>query len=328
MRRRDFIAHAAGAAIVALPYPLLAQEPARLPLVGFLLSAVGSGGKTYPPLTGVLAELKKLGYEDGRTIRIVIRGAEMKYDRLPMLAAELVQMRPDVIVSIDTPPTRAAIAATRQIPIVMWVGDPIATGFVNNLAHPGGNVTGASAMVADMAPKRLQMFKEAVPTLQRVAALFNPADPLTAAQRLALERARPLSDVETHFFPVRAIDGLGPVFDELAAWRADGVFWLAGQEIPFIKPSIDLATARRLPVMVPRRDQLSAGGLIFYGALSVSQYSLVAAYVDKILRGAKPGDLPIQEPTEVSLGLNLKTAKTLGLTISPSLLARADEIIE
>jgi putative ABC transport system substrate-binding protein len=322
MRRRDVTAAAVGATVLALARPSSAEDAAKLPLVGFLLSAVGSEGKPYPPLAGVLAELKKLGYQDGRNIRIIIRGAEMNYDRLPALAAELVQMRPDVIVSIDTPPTRAAIAATRQIPIVMWVGDPIATGFVDNLAHPGGNVTGASAMVADIAPKRLQIFKEAVPTLLRVAALFNPNDPLTAAQRLALERARPLLDVEPRFFPVRAIDGLGPVFDALAAWRADGVFWLAGQETPFIKPSIELATARRLPVMVARRDQLSAGGLLCYGALAVSQYPLVAAYIDKILRGAKPGDLPIQQPPKISLGLNLKTARTLGLTVPP------DEIIE
>ncbi len=328
MKRREVIALAAGTAVLALPHSLSAQEAARLPLVGFLISAIGTGGKPYPPLTGILAELKALGYEDGRNIRIVIRGADMKYDRLPALAAELVQMHPDVIVSIDTPPTRAAIAATRQIPIVMWVGDPIATGFVNNLAHPGGNVTGASSMVADIAPKRLQVFKDAVPTLRRVAALFNPDDPLTAAQRLALERARPLLDVETRVFPVRAIDGLGPVFAELVAWRADGVCWPAGQESTFIKPSIDLATARRLPVMVVRRDQLSVGGLLSYGALAVSQFSLVAAYVDKILRGAKPGDLPIQQPTKISLGLNLKIARALGLTIPPSVLARADEVIE
>ena len=328
MKRRELLEAAVGAAVLALAGRASAQDAARLPLVGFLLSAVGAGGKTYPPLTGVLAALKKLGYEDGRNIRIVIRGAEMKYDRLPALAAELVQMHPDVIVSIDTPPTRAAIAATRQIPIVMWVGDPIATGFVDNLAHPGGNVTGASAMVADMAPKRLQVFKEAVPTLRRVAALFNPDDPLTAAQRLTLERALPLLDVEIRFFPVRAIDGLGPVFDELVAWRADGVFWLAGQESTFIKPAIDLANAQRLPVMVARRDQLPAGGLLSYGALAVSQYPLVAAYVDKILRGAKPGDLPIQQPPKIFLGLNLKTAHTLGLTIPPTVMARADEIIE
>lgn len=210
----------------------------------------------------------------------------------------------------------------------MWAGDPIATGFVDNLAHPGGNVTGASAMVADIAPKRLQVFKEAVPTLQRVAALFNPDDPLAAAQRVTLERARRQLNIELRLFPVRAVDELGPVFDKLTEWHADGVFWLAGQESTFIKPSIDLATAQRLPVMVVRRDQLPLGGLLSYGALAVSQYSLVAAYVDKILRGAKPGDLPIQQPPKISLNLNLKTARTLGLTIPPTVMARADEIIE
>src|SRR5215472_9284495 len=183
MRRREFIALAGGANIIALPYPLSAQQAARQPTVGFLISAVGVGGATYPPLTAILGELKKLGYEDGRNIRIVIRGADMQYDRLPALAAELVDMHPDVIVSIDTPPTRAAIAATRQIPIVMWVGDPIASGFVDSLAHPGGNVTGTGGMLAEIAPKRLQMFKETVPSLNRVAALFNPDDPLAAAQR-------------------------------------------------------------------------------------------------------------------------------------------------
>jgi putative tryptophan/tyrosine transport system substrate-binding protein len=124
------------------------------------------------------------------------------------------------------------------------------------------------------------------------------------------------------------VDELGPVFNELTEWHADGVLWLAGQESTFIKPSIDLATAQRLPVMVVRRDQLPLGGLLSYGALAVSQYSLVAAYVDKILRGAKPGDLPIQQPTKISLNLNLKTARTLGLTIPPTVMARTDEVIE
>ena len=328
MRRREVIALAAGAAVLALPHSLSAQEAARPPIVAFLISAVGVGGKPYPPLTGILAALKELGYEDGRNVRIVVRGADMQYERLPALAAELVQMYPNVIVAIDTPPTRAASAATRRIPIVMWVGDALATGFVDNLAHPGGNVTGVSGMVADIAPKRLQVFKEAVPTLKRVAALFNPDDPLTGAQRLTLERARSLLDIETRFFPVRAIEGLGPVFDELTEWHADGVFWLAGQESTFIKPSIDFAAARRLPVMVVRRDQVSVGGLLCYSPFGASMYPVVARYVDKILKGAKPGDLPIQQPTEIPLDLNLRAAKALGLTIPPSILARADKVIE
>jgi ABC-type uncharacterized transport system substrate-binding protein len=328
MRRRELITLTAGAAVLVVGRRSSAQAAARLPIVGILLSQAGAKGKPYPVLVGILAQLKKLGYEDGRNVRIVIRDAAMKYDRLPTLAAELVGMHPNVIVSIDTPPTRAAIAATKQIPIVLLTGDPIATGFVRNLAHPGGNVTGVGFMFAEIAPKRLQVFKEAVPTLKRVAVLFNPNDPLTAPQRREIERARPPLDFETRFFPVRAAEGLKAVFDELAAWHADGVFWLIGQEIAFVKPSIDLAAEIRLPVAVPRFFQVLAGGFLCYAPEAMSLFAAAAAYVDRILRGAKPGELPVQQPTRFRLIVNLKTAKALGLTVPQWLLARADEVIE
>lgn len=321
---RRVVALGIAAGLLPAPRSVVAQPAGKTPTIGVLLPhTLDRDFAAFP------AKLRELGYEDGRTARIVTKSADAKLDRLPALAAELVAMKPDVIVTANTPPTRAAINATKEIPIVMsLVGDPVGSGFVRNLSRPGGNVTGRSNLVADLAAKRLQLLKEIVPGAGRVAVLFNPDDPVTAPQRQEIERTAPRLDVAARFFPVARLDALPQAFDALAAWRADAVWWLSGQEHALVPPSIAIAAERRLPMMVPRRPQVEAGGLLSYVPDAPAQYRAAAVYVDKILKGAKAGDLPVEQPTEIALSINLKTARALGLTLSPSLLARATDIFE
>ncbi len=324
MISRRVFALGIGAGLLPAPRAALAQPAGKSPLIGVLLPhTLDRDFGAFP------AKLRELGYEDGRTARIVIKSADTELGRLPALATELVAARPDVIVTANTPPTRAAINATKEIPIVMsLVGDPVGSGFVRNLSRPGGNVTGRANLVADLAAKRLQLLKEIVPGARRIAVLFNPDDSVTTPQRREIEGAVTLIDVAVRFFAVRRLDGLSQAFEDVAAWRADAVWWLSGQEHAFVPPSIALAAERRLPMMVPRRPQVEAGGLIAYVPDAPAQYRAAAVYVDKILKGARPGDLPVEQPTEIALSINLKTAKALGLKLPPSLLARADDVFE
>jgi putative ABC transport system substrate-binding protein len=259
----------------------------------------------------------------------LIRSADAKLEQLPQLAAELVHTKVDVIVAINTPGSRAAIDATKEIPIVMGiVGNPVATGFVSNLARPGGNVTGISNMSGDLASKRLEILKEAVPAVRRVAVLFNSDDPVTAPQIRETEHAAPQLAVEVRFFPVRNQEMLSSAFKELSDWHADGLLWLAGQAQAFMERTIGLAAKHRLPSMLPLLNDVRAGGMISYYPDHRELFRRVAVYVDKILKGATPADLPVQQPTKFYLVINLNTAKALGLTVPPALLARADEVIE
>ncbi len=276
-----------------------------------------------------LETLRLLGYQEGTNLRVLVRSADGKLDRLPALAAELVAARPDVIVALNTPGARAAIEATKEIPIVITsVGDPVGSGLVSSLARPGGNVTGVSNMVAGLASKRLALMKEAVPRARRIAAMFNPDDPVTVPQLRDAERAAPALNVETRFFPVRAIGNLPETFKQMLAWRADAAFWILGQHQAFQTGSIELATSHRLPLMVGYLQNVEAGGLISYTSDPVEWVGRTAVFVDRILKGAKPGDLPVEQPTKFELAINLKTAKALGLIIPPSLLAQADRIVK
>jgi putative ABC transport system substrate-binding protein len=320
--RRTF---ALGIGCAALARPLVgkAQPAGKTPVIGVLTSNPGVG-----VITAFLDALREVGYEDGRNVILVIRSADANLDRLPDLAAGLVEMKVDVIVSINTPPTREAIKATKDIPIVMSVGDALGTGFVSNLAHPGGNVTGVTALGPELTVKRLQLLKEMAPAAKRVAALFNPDDPITAPQIPAVERSAPQIGVEVQFFPVRSQDSLIAAFTALTDWHADGVLWLAGQEPPFIQPTIEFAAERRLPTMMGGRAAVRSGGLVSYAPDPREINRRLAMLVEKILKGAKPADLPVEQPTKYGVVVNLKTAKALGLTIPQSILARADEVIE
>jgi putative ABC transport system substrate-binding protein len=324
-----------GAAVILL----LATSFAAAPLVveaqpaGPALATVGvltpqrlEQQSAYPTF---LETLRRLGYQEGANLRMLVRSADGKLDRLPALAAELVAARPDVIVALNTPGARAAIDATRQIPIVITsVGDPVGSGFVPNLARPGGNVTGVSNMVAELAAKRLALLKEAVPRARRIAVMFNPDDPVTVPQLRDAARAGPALKVETRVFPVKAIEDLPETFKQMLAWRADAALWILGQQQAFQARSIELAANHRLPLMVAAPRNVEAGGLISYTFDPVELFSRTAVVVDRILKGAKPGDLPIEQPTKFELTINLKTARALGIAIPLPLLSQADRVIE
>jgi putative ABC transport system substrate-binding protein len=208
------------------------------------------------------------------------------------------------------------------------VGNPVATRLVSNLARPGGNVTGISNMSGDLASKKLEILKEALPAPRRIAVMFNPDDPITAPQVRDTEQAARRLAVEVRFFAVRSQPTLTSAFKELTDWRADGILWLAGQHQSFTKPTVELAAKQRLATMVVTPPEVRMGGLISYSADNREIFRRVAVYVDKVLKGTKPGDLPVEQPTKFQLVINLKTAKALGLQISPRLLALADEVIE
>ena len=322
-------AHRAALALALLAAPLTAeaQETRWIPSVGVLLPQ--SPHLHDPGYSALVEKLRELGYEDGRTMRLVVRSAEGKLDRLPVLADELVRMKPTAIVAVNTPGTRAAINATREVPIIMTaVGDPVGAGFISSLSRPGGNVTGVSDAVGDIAAKRLQVLTEAVPAAKRIAVIFNSDDPVTVPQVRETERAARNLRLEIRFLPVRTQAALASAFQELRAWRADAAMWLFGQHIAFMKTTIDLAAQRQLPTMVGFPQDVDAGGLISYSADIADVYRQAAVYVDKILKGAKPADLPVEQPTKFVLAINMKTAKALGLTIPPPLLLRADRVID
>ena len=273
--------------------------------------------------------LRSLGYEHSKNLRLLVLSAEGKSDRLPALARELVDARVEVIVAVNTPGAAAAVQATKQIPIVMAiVGDPVAMGFVSNLARPGGNVTGISNISRELAAKRLTLLKDAVPAAKRFAALFNPNDPLNALQMEDLRHAAPALKVEIDFFPVKTPGELPDTFRRIVAWRAEAALWLSGQSQALQPAAVKLAAAHRLPVIGTQRADVEAGGLMSYSPDDAELFRRTAIYVDRILKGAKPGDLPVELPTKFVLVINTKTARALGIPIPQSLRLRADHLIE
>ena len=323
MRRRTALAML-GSAPIAPALDAAAQTGGRTRTVAILTSHFDHPG--WPAFHETLNER---GYAEGRTLRLLKRSAEGQLDRLPALAAELVAARPEVVVAVNTPGTQAAIAVTKDIPIVMTdVGDPIGSGFVTSLARPGGNVTGISNQAADLTGKRLAVFRELLPAARRIAILFHPGDPITAPQIRDAEASAPKLGIEIRTLAVRASSELPETFERMAAWRADGALWLAGQTGPMLPRTIELAAVRRLPVMVLGRSWVARGGLVSYYIDQIEIFRRAAHYVDRILKGAKPAELPVEQPTKFELAINLKTARALGLAVPPNLLARADEVIE
>jgi putative ABC transport system substrate-binding protein len=274
--------------------------------------------------------LRELGYVDGQTIAINYLSAQGQGDRFPGLAAECLRLGAHIIVVTTTPATQAVKAATSTIPIVMIpLGDPVGTGLVQSLAHPGGNVTGLTFMATGIAAKRLQLLKEAVPALSRVLVISYLVDPIAAPQLKELESAGGALGVTLLVHDIHNVDDLPAAFETAVKDGAQGV--LATAESIFVaqrKRVIELAAQHRLPGMYPYRAMVDAGGLMAYDSYTSSFVARTATYVDKILKGAKPVDLPVEQPTKLELIINLKTAKSLDLTIPLSLLARADEVIE
>ena len=301
-----------------------AGQPARS--VGLLVPNLLQAQNDYPVFVDAL---RQLGYREGQNLRLVPKEAAGRLERLPSLARELVDARVELIVAFNTPGVRAAIDATREIPIVMTnVGDPVGSGFVTNLARPGGNVTGVSNMIAVLAPKRMQVLRETIPSAKRIAVLFNPGDPITKPQIRDLETLVTAKAVDFRLFPVRKPDELPETFNQILAWRAHAAMWLLGQHQLFQVMTVRLAAQHNIPVMVGNTGDVRAGGLISYTNSFPEVYRRTAAQVDLILKGKKPGDLPVEQATKFELAFNLKTARALGVTIPSTLLLRADYVVE
>jgi len=272
--------------------------------------------------------LRKLGYIEGSNILIDVRSAEGKLERMPELAAALIHSDVDIIVSVTTPSTRAAMEATKTIPIVMTsVGDPVGVGLVTNLARPGGNVTGLSNMSGDLAGKRLELLKEAVPKAKRIAVMMHPDDPIVPIQIKDINATAARMGMELEIIPVRDLSELESAFQGALHWRAQGLLRLAGQAIVIGPPTAELALKHRLPAMLLLRQDVEAGALMSYFSDQQALFRRAATYIDKILRGTKPGEIPIEQPSRFEFYVNLKTAKQIGLTIPPNVLARADRVI-
>jgi putative ABC transport system substrate-binding protein len=275
--------------------------------------------------------LRDLGYVDGKNLAIEYRWAEGKLERLPSLAQELIRLNLDVLFVATTPGSLAAKAATATIPIVfVAVADPVGVGLVPNLARPGGNITGITHIVAELTGKRLELLKEIVPSASRIAVLVNPDDPNAPFQiRNAEAAARTLRIQLDPVLTVRSASDLERAFEAAARSGAAAALRMVDPTVGMLRVrTVELAAKHRLPVMYVFREDVEAGGLVAYGASLLAQFRQAATFVHKILRGAKPGDLSIEQPTKFELVINLKTAKALGLTIPPSLLQRADQVIE
>ena len=296
----------------------------------FSIPSSPSDPRTHRFLEAFKQGLHELGWREAQNITIEYRWAEEKTERLPDLARQLVSLRVDVIVAATTPAILPAKQATTTIPIVMAVAvDPVATGIVPSIARPGRNITGLSLMAPELVGKQMQLLREVVPRVSRVAILWNPSNASNAPQlRDAREAARTLK-VQLQALEARGPTEIDSAFAVMTRERANAVIVLADSTLVAHRARIaDLAAKSRLPAMYGLTDHAAAGGLIAYGPNIADLYRRAAVYVDRILKGAKPSDLPIEQPTRFELILNLRTAKTLGLTIPPSILTRADQVIQ
>ncbi len=329
MERRTFMAMLTGG-IVAAPFTAEAQQAAKIARIGYLVLNLAAN----PHLTEAFRQgLRDLGYVEGRNVVIEYRDAEGKFERLPALAAELVALKVDVIVVAGgTLVALAAKQATRTLPIVFTpAADPVESGLVTSLARPGGNVTGLSILAPELVGKCLEQLKQAVPRVSRVAVLWQPGAVPERTEKDMLKGAEVAAralGVRPQFIEARGPDDFDRAFSDMTKARAGALTVLGstmfGNER---RRLVDLAAKNRLPAVYPWREFVDAGGLMAYGPNVADLYRRAATYVDKILKGAKPGDLPVEQPTKFELVINLKTAKAFGLTIPQSLLLRADEVI-
>jgi len=332
--RRAFLGAVAGG-LLAAPLAAEAQQIGKAPRIGLLSPGSPSDAGRSPSNLAVLFAafregLRELGYVEGQNIEIESRWAEGNYDRLPGLAADLVRLKVAVIVTYGTPASQAAKRATATIPIVMAaIIDPLASGLVASLARPGENLTGQSMMSPDLVEKQLEILKEVVPKVSRAALLHNPANPGNAPQvRHAQDAARALG-VRLQLLGARGPSEIDSAFAAMTNEQAGAVIVLVDAMLQDNRARItDLAARHRLPAVYGLSEYTEAGGLLAYGPNRLDMFRHAATYVDKILKGVKPGDLPVERPNKFALVLNLKTARALGLTIPPSLLARADQVIE
>jgi len=326
MRRREFITRIGSAALI-LPHATLAQSPPEIPRVGWI---VGSPLQTTKHVFEAFRQgLRDLGYVEGQTIALEPRSADGRMERMPRLVDELIRIKVDVLVVTNSPAALAAKKATKTIPIVMFAPDPVGQGLVTSLARPGGNVTGMSYYSVGIHSKRLEIIRRLVPGLTRVAVLKNP---LVKVHAIFWQEIK--ATAQTLGMALQPIEVHGPADFEAAfsaATQANAQALLALDDpltIGYRSRIVELAASSHLPAIYGFREFADAGGLISYGADFVVLFRHSATFVDKILRGAKPADLPIEQPTKFELVINLKAAKTIGLTVPPLLLAQADDVIE
>jgi putative tryptophan/tyrosine transport system substrate-binding protein len=324
--RRAFL-QAAAVLLFAAGRSSFAQTP-KVYRVGILTA--GTAAAERARFDDFTRGLDELGYREGRNVQLERRYADGNFDRLPALATELAAQKVDVIVGMSTLATKAAMQATRTIPIVFaTVADPVGEGFAASLAHPGGNVTGVSNAGTALSGKLLQLLKDAFPRTARVAVFTAPRAPHAAAQLAELETAARALRMEILGTQLRRREEVEPVLARLREWRADALYVMQGAENSAVRDLlVELAAASRLPAVFPQRNYVEAGGLMSYGPDFDANYRRAASYVDRILKGAKPGDLPIEQPTKFELVINGKTARASGWTIPPSVLLRADRLIE
>ena len=301
-----------GAMLIAISFPADAQQPKKVPLIGYLSSSDSASESSRAE--AIRLAPRERGYVEGKNIATEYRYGKGKNDRLPELAAELVHRKVDIILVSGDRGTLAAKNATKTIPIVMTGGgsNPVEAGFIESLARPGGNVTGITNFVRELGGKRLELLKEAVPKLARVAVLYEPG--AARALRLTLQP-----------WEVRSADGFEKIFAAMGKQRPDGLYVPSGSVR--MRAIVGLALKSRLPLMCVNRQSAEGGGLMSYGADQADSHRRVAHCVDSILKGAKPAELPVEQPTKFELAINLKTAKQIGLTIPPNVLVRADRVI-
>jgi putative tryptophan/tyrosine transport system substrate-binding protein len=325
MKRRDFITLLGGAA--AWPLAARAQQPAKLPTIGYLGANTPSAESER--IAAFVQRLRELGWIEGRTMEIEVRWAEGRTERLPEIAAEFVGRKVDVIVTAGTSAVITAKQATSVTPIVFAVaGDPVGSGVAASLARPGSNATGLSLQTTDLVGKRLELLREIVPGLRGIAILADVSTPIGVLEMREVQAIAGKLGLEVAIPEVRRVEDILPAFDVIKG-RADALYVVASPLITTNRIRVNiLAVGARLPTMHGQSDNVEAGGLMSYGANFPDLYRRAADYVDKILRGSRPADLPIEQPTKFDLIINLVTAKALGLEVPPTLLARADEVIE
>ena len=322
-RRREFITLVDGAAVA---WPLAARAQQKLPTIGYLGTAAAAA---WAPWTAAFVQrLHELGWTDGRTVEIQYRWAEGRAERWAEIAAEFVRLKVDVIVTGGNAAV-AAKQASSAVPIVFaLVDDPVGLGLIASLARPGGNVTGLSIQNPDLAGKRVELLREVVPGLRRLAIMANVELPSAASEMREVQTAARTLDLDATTFPIRRAEDIAPAFEALKG-SADALYVVGDGLVITHRVRINtLALIARLPTIYPVREYVDAGGLMSYGPNFPDQFRRAADYVDKILRGAKPGEIPVEQPTKFDLVINLTTAKALGLTIPESFLLRADEVIE
>jgi len=327
--KRNIFGLTVGAMLFALCFRAEAQQPTKIPRVGFLtgahLSAITNRTDAFR------RGLRELGYVEGKNIVIEWRPAEGKFDLLPVLAAELVRLKVDVIVTGGEAATRPAKEATATIPIVMTQDDdPVGTGFVASLARPGGNITGLSTLAPERSAKRLELLKEMIPGLSRVAVLGTSTEPSNARDLKEIELAAKALGIKLQYRDVLSLKDIEIAFQAAVKERAGAVLWDVSGPITTShrKEVAEIAVKNRLPVIFGRRESVEAGRLMSYGVSVDDLDRRAATYVDKILKGTKPADLPVEQPKKFEFIINLKAAKQIGLTIPPNVLARADKVIK